>query len=301
MPQEDRVIANFGIFKVPQDSRKAREFKLYGRVERKDRNASFNYKSQFESSFYGYIQKIYRGCVVWTKPISFEDELLDSYNFEQKQSEIYDFCRWKYLAVEVFAIGQLQGTNPRNPDDFEPSALTLLDVDYYAVKLFGKTTLILDLYWDEFDRDCIPELVFEEPLGPLRDATGLFPVQPENVPLNEEDPLGYDLPDPSYDGEGDEGLSYDPARPPEVKYYKWSGTTDPFPPTGSGGTFFEYIFGTTKSPSLGAVPPGCPTSPGTSSLYLDGQFVAVFTNCDRLIGSQLVEVFPSDTSGIPEL
>lgn len=208
-----RNIVNYGVLRLTQDQRKVTGFTLWGRVERTDSNASFNYKLSYPESFYGYAQGIRRGHVLWTKMLKYNDELIFRYENPFQEQLLYQLCFRSEILSEILDIKANFGIEYDEGILSVVPELALFELDGVAFRLFGKTTLVVDAFGQPPPNPCSFSVDWKEPEGPEKEE-GEKPWKPKPPPpviINGNDPRGYDLPDPPYvEEDQDDGLTYFP-------------------------------------------------------------------------------------------
>lgn len=213
MPEVNRVIVNFGVLELTEEMRQCASFSLYAQVERADFNRSQNFKYPRPKSFYGYAIGLERGYVLWTKEISFENEELFFWRNEELLTLQAIECAVNGFQPPIQGIANAVGAIylPSPPSEVTVKLMPTTDIVF---KLFGKTTLYLRAVHRNPPPLCNGEYTWQEREQPV---SGVLirrdPLNPPNIPLNPADPNGYDLPDPPYDGENDEGDTYTPEQP----------------------------------------------------------------------------------------
>lgn len=216
MVEVGRAIVNFGVYRPTELQRQCRKFSLYCQVEREDSNASKNTKRQRPSSFYGYAQGIYRGYVVWEKPLSFADELI--YEWENPDVVLLTSldCQTKTILDTIDNLAVALGLTPLGPYEGETVAIRM-PLDRVIFKLFGKTTVWVRGVFAPAPEACSNPINWVEPEAPgINLENSRLAQEPPIIPINEDDPAGYDLGSPPYDGNTDGGETYNP-NPPECE------------------------------------------------------------------------------------
>lgn len=203
-----RTIVNFGVLQLTDSFRECQSFSIYCQVEREDLNASKNTKRQRPASFYGYAQGIYKGFVMWEKPITFQDELL--YEWHHPNAVLYTTtdCQTKTILDTFDNLATALGLTPLGPYDGQVT-LERAPLERILFKLFGKTTLYVRAHSVDAPEACTAPIIWvnrEPPFSNLDNSR--LAQRPPIVPVNEDDPNGYDLPSLPYDGVTDGGETY---------------------------------------------------------------------------------------------
>lgn len=215
-----RTIVKKGVLLLPEEEKKGRELRLYSQVERTSLNASKNFKYSDPKSFYGYCQAFYGGFVIDQIAIEFENQLLFRWDNNDAQEQIRDAC------IHTRTLQAIRAVIPDNPiwtdslsDGESPITPRPIEfpVDFFAFVLFDKTTLIARTLTQELINEC--NIFVDWKKAPVRSGnrpTPFHPPEVEEVPVNEDDPDGYDLGDAPYDPvSNDAGRSYPPPEAPE--------------------------------------------------------------------------------------
>lgn len=227
-----RTIVKKGVILLTPQQRQVTGFTVWCQIERIPGNRSINLKYPRPKSWYGIVQRLVRGYVVETIPLEYENQLIYDFRNPDQEQTIFDLCLFNALAVGLGgsfgsllnAVGDLlQATTlleVEGPPKIETALFNRMETDAFLVKLFNDTTAVFRVYGQEPPNPCDIDVDWAEPAGPALPSpdSPTTPSPAPNIPPNDRDPDGLDLPDLPYNrDDDDDGDSYDPPRPGDLQ------------------------------------------------------------------------------------
>lgn len=240
-----RTIQFYGLLRPPLDEGRIYYSRLWFDILQYPRTRYENFRYEPPQTFYGYVQAMSAERVVWYKQIEFDNQLIseeyDSTDLLHRSLVCHlDATNQSFINLGLaLALPPFQVNNP-----IADREVPFLSIDEFRIRLITEETVCRVRYEYLISRDC--DLPFSVPPPPPPPPPPRppepFPPPPAGEPPNP------DIPPPSdaYDGDDDDGLTYDPNPEPPEDEFPIGGECEIFRvtalvQTGVGGPFEEFF------------------------------------------------------------